>query len=201
MQPDEKDAANVKFQEIAFAYAILSDERRRKRYDTTGNTSESLNLEDDDFEWADFFREQSAAMVDAVAIEKIKKEYQGSEEEKDDILKVYEENEGDMDAVYEHIMCSNVLEDDERFRAIIDRAIKDKTVESYPKYTKETKAARQRRVKQAKNEALEAEDLAEELGVKDKLFGKGKGSRKGRGRRCSQGTDCAKTERPRGELL
>ena len=176
---DEKEAANVKFQEIAFAYAILSDDRRRKRYDTTGNTSESLNLEDDDFDWGDFFREQSAAMVDAVAIEKIKREYQGSEEEKDDILKVYEENEGDMDAIYEHIMCSSVLDDDERFRAIIDQAIKDKTVESYPKYTKETKAARKKRVKEAKSEALEAEELAEELGVKDKLFGKKKGSKKG----------------------
>src|SRR4051794_23280445 len=35
---EEKDEAHRRFQEIAFAYAILSDEKRRKRYDTTGNT-------------------------------------------------------------------------------------------------------------------------------------------------------------------
>jgi hypothetical protein len=74
--PDNKDAANKKFQEIAFAYAILSDERRRKRYDTTGNTSESLDLDDDDFNWTDFFREQYAAVVTAEALDRIKKDYQ-----------------------------------------------------------------------------------------------------------------------------
>lgn len=34
----DKEAAHIKFQEIAFAYAVLSDERRRKRYDSTGRT-------------------------------------------------------------------------------------------------------------------------------------------------------------------
>lgn len=175
---DEKDAAHHKFQEIALAYAILSDERRRKRYDTTGNTSESLDLEDDDFNWTDFFREQTAAMVDGAMIEKIKKEYQGSSEEEEDILGAYEEFEGDMDAIYEQIMCSNVLEDDERFRKIIDDAIKDGRVESYKSYTKETKASRKKRVANAKAEEGEAMELAEELGVKDKLFGNGKASKK-----------------------
>ena len=80
--PDNKDAANKKFQEIAFAYAILSDERRRKRYDTTGNTSESLDLDDDDFNWTDFFREQYASVVTAEALDGIRKDYQGSDEEK-----------------------------------------------------------------------------------------------------------------------
>jgi DnaJ homolog subfamily C member 9 len=169
----EKAAAHLKFQEIALAYAILSDERRRKRYDTTGNTSESLDLEDDDFNWTDFFREQSAAMVDGAMIDKIKKEYQGSEEERDDILQAYEEAEGDMDAIYEQIMCSSVLDDDDRFRQIIDEAIKDKTVQAHKTYTKESKASRKQRVAKAKAEEGEAMELAEELGVKDKLFGNG----------------------------
>ncbi|KPI38355.1 putative J domain-containing protein [Cyphellophora attinorum] len=169
----DKAAAHLKFQEIALAYAILSDERRRKRYDTTGNTSESLDLEDDDFNWTDFFREQSAAMVDGAMIDKIKKDYQGSEEERDDILQAYEEAEGDMDAIYEQVMCSSVLDDDERFRHIIDEAIKDKTVQAYKAYTKESKASRKQRVAKARAEEGEAMELAEELGVKDKLFGDG----------------------------
>jgi DnaJ homolog subfamily C member 9 len=173
--PDQREEANKKFQEIALAYAILSDERRRRRYDTTGNTSESLDLDDDDFNWTDYFREQSAAMVDGAIIEQIKKEYQGSQEETDDLLAAYEEFEGDMDAVYEQIMCSNVLDDDERFREIVDKAIQDGSVESYKKYSKESKTSRKQRVDRAKKEAQEAEELAEELGVKDKLFGSGKG--------------------------
>lgn len=179
--PELRGEANKKFQEIALAYAILSDERRRKRYDTTGNTSESLDLDDDDFNWTDYFREQSAAMVDGSTIEKIKQEYQGSEEEKDDVLAAYTEFGGDMDAIYEHIMCSNVLDDDERFRTIIDAAIKDESVEPYKKYTKESKISRKQRVNKAKKEADEAMELAEELGVKDKLFGnaKAKGGKKG----------------------
>lgn len=176
--PEDKDEAHKKFQEVALAYAILSDERRRKRYDATGSTSEVLE-DDDDFNWIDFFREQTAAMVDGNMIEKIKKEYQGSEEEKDDLLRSYEENEGDMDAVYEQIMCSNVLEDDDRFRKIIDEAIKAGDVESHTKYTKETKVKRDKRKKRAKAEEAEAMELAEELGVKDKLFGSGsKGAKK-----------------------
>jgi DnaJ homolog subfamily C member 9 len=175
---DEKDAAHLKFQEIALAYAILSDERRRKRYDTTGNTSESLELEDDDFNWTDFFREQTAAMVDGAMIEKIKKEYQGSSEEQEDVLNAYEEFEGDMDAVYEQIMCSNVLEDDDRFRKIIDEAIEEGRVNSYKTYTKETKASKKKRTARAKAEETEAMELAEELGVKDKLFSNGKAGKK-----------------------
>jgi DnaJ homolog subfamily C member 9 len=172
---DDKASAHQKFQEIALAYAILSDERRRKRYDTTGNTSESLDIEDDDFSWTDFFREQTATMVDGAMIEKIKKEYQGSNEEQEDLLNAYEESEGDMDAVYEQIMCSNVLEDDERFRKIIDAAIKDGRAQEYKTYSKETKASKKKRAAKAKAEEGEAMELAEELGVKDKLFGKKKG--------------------------
>jgi DnaJ family protein C protein 9 len=180
--PDNKDAANKKFQEIAFAYGILSDERRRKRYDTTGNTSESLDLDDDDFSWTDFFREQYATMVTAEAVDRIKKDYQGSDEERMDILGAYEMYKGDMDKIYEEVMCSNVLDDDERFRRIIDEAIAAGEVASHKKYTRESEATKQRRVKKAKNEESEAMELAEELGVKEKLFGtdtKGKKSKKG----------------------
>ena len=179
--PDDKEEAHTRFQEVAFAYAVLSDERRRKRYDTTGNTAESLDLDDDDFNWTDFFREQSAAMVDGATIEKIKKEYQGSEEETGDVLAAYEEFEGDMDAVYEQIMCSNVIEDDKRFRTIIDQANKTGQVQSHATYTEESKKSRKQRVERARTEADEAMELAEELGVKDKLFGNGtsKSSKKG----------------------
>ena len=169
--PDLKDAAHQKFQEIAFAYAILSDPVRRKRYDTTGNTSESL---DEDFNWTDFFRAQSEAVIDGASIEKIKTEYQGSEEEREDLLRVYTESQGDMDAVYEQVLCSDVVEDDERFRKIIGEAIEEEEVEEFEKYRKDGKKKRKQRIERAKKEEGEAEKYAEELGVGEKLFGKKK---------------------------
>lgn len=163
----DKDEANKRFQEIAFAYAILSDDKRRKRYDTTGNTAETLD--DDDFNWADYF--QSQTKFTREAYDQFKNEYQGSDEERKDVLRVYEEHEGDMDALYEEIMCSNVLDDDDRFRKIVDGAITAGDVDAYGKYTKENKAKRKKRIQKAKVEAGEAMELAEELGVKDQIFG------------------------------
>ena len=66
---DEKETAHTKFQEIAFAYAILSDERRRSAYDATGRTEESLDLDDDTFDWVSYYREQYKDVVTADVIE------------------------------------------------------------------------------------------------------------------------------------
>jgi len=173
VRPEERDAANQKFQEIAFAYAILSDERRRKRYDATGNTAESANVDDEDFNWTEFFRDMSAQVVSGELIEQVKREYQGTEEERQDVLAAYEDSEGDMDAVFESVMCSEVLVDEERFRKIIDDSIAKGEVQAYGKYVKEGKKTREKRRARAKDEEAEAMELAEELGIKNKLFGNG----------------------------
>lgn len=76
-----------------------------------------------------------------------------------------------MDKIYETVMLSSVLEDDERFRAIIDEAIAGGDVKAFKKYTNESAKSREARVKQARGEAAEAEQYAKELGVHDKLFG------------------------------
>jgi DnaJ family protein C protein 9 len=170
---DKKNEAKEKFQQVAFAYAVLSDPARRKRYDETGSTSEAV-VDSEGFSWSDFYREQFRDAISEDAIKKFADEYKGSEEEKDDILAAYEEFEGHMDGVYESVMLSNVLEDDARFREVIDAAIKAKEVPRFDAYAKETKKSKQARVKAAKGEAKEAEELAKELGVYDKLRGDGK---------------------------
>ncbi|KAK1759556.1 hypothetical protein QBC47DRAFT_372379 [Echria macrotheca] len=168
---DKRNEAKEKFQGIAFAYAVLSDPARRKRYDETGSTSEAI-VDSEGFSWSEYYREQFQDAISEDAINKFAAEYKGSDEEKDDILAVYEEFEGDMDAIYEHVMLSNVLEDDERIRKIIDDAIESGDVEPYKKYTKETKKSKQARIKAAQGESKEADELAKELGVYDKLRGK-----------------------------
>ncbi|OLN85334.1 DnaJ-like protein subfamily C member 9 [Colletotrichum chlorophyti] len=176
---DKRDEAKETFQSIAFAYAILSEPARRKRYDATGSTSESI-VDSEGFNWSDYYREQFRDAISADAIAKFAEKYKGSDEEKDDLLIAYEQHKGDMDMIYETVMLSDVLEDDDRFRSIIDEAIASKDVQAYKRYTKESKLSKAARVKAAKGEAQEAEDYARELGVHDKLFAdqKSKGKKK-----------------------
>lgn len=171
---NSKDAANHKFQQIALAYAILSDERRRKRFDLTGSTAEAVD-EDDDFNWMDFYREQFSSLVDVNALEQLRKEYQGSKEEERDVLSAFEKHEGDLDRVYESVMLCNVLDDDDRFRDIINKAISDGRVENYKQYSEESDDKRKERMKMAQEEAQEAEQAAKEIEEK-KQRKKGGGS-------------------------
>ncbi|KAF2460395.1 hypothetical protein BDY21DRAFT_335289 [Lineolata rhizophorae] len=178
---DEKEGAHAKFQEVAFAYAVLSDPRRRSRYDATGRTEETLHPDDvdDDFNWTEFYREQFEDVVNFDSINQFASEYKGSEEERNDLLAAYERFKGDMRKMYEVIMLSNPIDDDERFRTILDEAIKKGDVEAFPQYTQESERSRKRRVDEAGKEAKEAEVLAVELEEKKKNGGKkGKGSTK-----------------------
>lgn len=131
-------------------------------------------MEDDDFNWTEFYQEQFSGLVDASAIDKIKKEYQNSDEERKDLLAAFEQYKGDLDRVYEVVMLSNVLDDDERFRATIDGAIANGEVKGWAKYTEESESKRQKRLKRAQEEAAEAEEAAKELEEKDSTKGKGK---------------------------
>lgn len=178
---DSKVAAHTKFQEIAFAYAILSDERRRKRYDLTGRTEDSLDLDDDAFDWVSFYREQYKDVVTADAIEGFANKYKGSEEEKGDVLGWYEKCEGKMTKLYKNVMLSDPAEDEERFREIIDQAIESGEVVGYEAYTQESEASRKKRVdaarKRKEKEAREAERHAEDLGIGKDLKKKVKGKK------------------------
>ncbi|KAK4111322.1 DnaJ-domain-containing protein [Canariomyces notabilis] len=167
---DRQDEAKTKFQQVAFAYAVLSDPARRKRYDETGSTAEAV-VDADGFSWTDYYRAQYRDAISEEAIQQFAAQYKGSDEEKDDVLAAYEEFEGDMDGVYETVMLSDVVEDDARFRAIIDEAIAAKQVPAFKKYTKETKKSKQARLKAAGKEAKEADELAKELGVYEQLRG------------------------------
>lgn len=160
---DDKEAAHAKFQEIAFANAILSDARRRSRYDTTGRTEETVDLEDDDFNWAEYYKEQYEGIVTAEAIEKFKREYKGGDEEKNDVIEAYKKFKGNMNKIYEVVMLSNPLDDEERFRAILDAAIEQGTVSAEKKYTEESERGRQKRMKNAEKEADEADGAAQEM--------------------------------------
>jgi DnaJ family protein C protein 9 len=168
--PESKDEATLKFQEIAFAYAVLSDPIRRKRYDTTGSTAESIDFED--FSWSEFYSEQFRDVITAESIEIFSRGYKGSDEEKDDLLNAYEKFKGRWGGIYQTVMLSDPLVDEERYRVIIDEAIESGEVKAHKAYTKESEKAKENRMKAARREGKEAEEHAKKIGVHDKLFGK-----------------------------
>ena len=171
----DKETAHTKFQEIAFAYAILSDARRRSRYDITGRTAESLDLDSsDDFDWIAFYRAQFADVVTGSAISDFTSRYKNSDEERADLLAAYEKGKGDMNVVYSRVMTSDPAEDDARFRGIINEAIEKGEVEGFEKFVKESRKSVEGRIQRARKNGREAEEYARKIGVHEKLFGKDK---------------------------
>ncbi|KAL8746112.1 MAG: hypothetical protein Q9190_001835 [Brigantiaea leucoxantha] len=173
-----KESAHLTFQRIAFAYAILSSPQRRRRYDTTGSTSESIDA-DDDFNWADFFRTQFSEALTADKFHSFAASYKSSEEEKRDVLGAYVKHQGKLNGVYNDVMLSNPLEDETRFREYIDGAIAAGEVEKYDKYVNETKKSKDARMRKARNEAKEAEKEAQGNEKYKSIFG-GDGDKSGK---------------------
>jgi DnaJ family protein C protein 9 len=158
--PDEKEAAHKQFQEIAFAYAVLSDDRRRKRYDLTGSTAETLE-DDDDFDWLSFYRQQFEDVVSEENINRISIEYKNSSNERRDLLNAYTKYKGRLDAIYESVMLSDILVDDDRFRQILDEEIANGTLESYPAYERDNNDEVRQQAKDAERKRREDYDKRE----------------------------------------
>ncbi|KAG8954243.1 hypothetical protein FRC04_000465 [Tulasnella sp. 424] len=72
---DIKKAFRAKFQQAGFAYAVLSDETRRKRYDQTGRTDEGGGLEPGEGGWDAYFEDLFDNVIRGKSDE-TKKEYQ-----------------------------------------------------------------------------------------------------------------------------
>ncbi|KJA27179.1 hypothetical protein HYPSUDRAFT_63443 [Hypholoma sublateritium FD-334 SS-4] len=171
-----KEDASTKFQQIGFAYAVLSDEKRKARYDTTGKTDEGFELEAGDDGWEAYF-EDLFDRVTRGKLDEMKREYQGSAEEIEDLRSAYQTAEGSLDEVMSYIPHS-AHEDEPRFIAIINDLIKKKELKKTATWTSSTKdeKGKQVRKRQSEKEAKEAEAMAKELGVWDEFYGDGKPS-------------------------
>lgn len=104
-------------------------------------------------------------------LDNIKSTYQNSDEEKRDVLSAYKSSKGKLNSIFNNIMLSNPLDDEDRFREYIDQAIKDGDVEAFDAYVHEPKGARAKRLKRAKKESEDAEEHAKNIGVYHSFFG------------------------------
>ncbi|ORZ33915.1 hypothetical protein BCR44DRAFT_1437293 [Catenaria anguillulae PL171] len=166
-QPKEaQDEAKSKFQSISLAYSILIDPAKRKRYDLTGRLDSLAPTLGDDDDPAAYFQDLYDSCVTPESIAEFRAEYQGSTDERVDVLAAYVKHEGDMDGILSEVPCSTV-DDEDRFAALIREAIEQGKVEAYARFMHEDPKAKKKRKREAEREAKEAEEMARELGLKD----------------------------------
>lgn len=179
----DPEAVALRFQQIGFAYSVLSDAKRRKKYDATGSTNDSIWDSDEPVDWNEYFKTLWTGEVSAKTLAEFQASYQGtytdltsgSSEERHDILQAYRTHKGQLEGIFSEVPCSNILEDEERFITIINHALQAKEIPTTKAWTAlqapgGSKTRKKLRAK-AQQEASEAEAYAKELGVWDDLYG------------------------------
>lgn len=153
--PNDPEAAN-KFQKLNEAYVILSDEKKRKHYDLTGEIDQE-NLNELVNKCRFFYKEFTTDDIDDFATR-----YKNSSDEQEDLINFYEEFEGDVTKILEWIPLST-NSDVERFVHIFDKLIKDKKIKAYKAY-KETKN-NIKLLQEDREEEKEASELKENVSL------------------------------------
>ncbi|XP_023347103.1 dnaJ homolog subfamily C member 9 [Eurytemora carolleeae] len=161
----DRDLCTKKFQCIGAVYAILTDEGRRGLYDECREVDDENDPLQQNKDWEEYWR-VLFPKVTVKDIQEFEKKYKGSEEEKEDLKKAYLEGEGSMDFILDSVLLCSV-EDEDRFREIIDQMIKKKEVKKFKAYSTEDKKAVNARKRAAKKEADEAEQARKEMGLDD----------------------------------
>ncbi|KAI0463106.1 hypothetical protein LJB42_003123 [Komagataella kurtzmanii] len=168
--PDKKsgsDSSNDEhFQKIQFAYSILSDSKRRKRYDSTGSLDD-IALDEDGFDWKEYFETMKSQPVTEDLIEEDREKYKGSDEEKQDIIDALQFYEMDVPKLFEAIPHLEFDEsEEERIFHLVTELVDSKQVEptnKWDKYKHNRKFFIKRQLRKLEKEAVEAEKLQKKL--------------------------------------
>jgi len=151
--PEKKEEATKKFQTLCKSYDFLQDEERRKVYDETGEVDdESVDSNRDwDTYWRNLFPRVTKKQID-----NFMQAYIGSEDEKEDLKRVYEKCEGDMNKICEYHVGYSNFDDEERLSSLLNEMIAAEEIENYPAFSKESAASKRKRRQRFEKEALEA---------------------------------------------
>lgn len=78
------------------------------------------------------------------------KQYKGSDEERQDVIQLYVQHQGDMDAITASALCCS-HEDEPRLCSIIQAAIENEEVQAFPAFTQESNKKKRARRKRVRN--------------------------------------------------
>jgi DnaJ family protein C protein 9 len=162
-----KKESTIKFQVLGKIYSILGDEEKKKLYDESGVIDGeddegmfSSNVKDWEKYWRSLFKKISREDIDSFF-----QTYKNSAEERADLIKFYEKHKGDMDLILEEVFSEDSSEDEPRFREILNDAIEKGECKKFAKFVNESKSKIGKRKANFEKEALEAEEMRQELGI------------------------------------
>ncbi|KAM9365390.1 dnaJ homolog subfamily C member 9 [Pholidichthys leucotaenia] len=161
----EDPQATEKFQVLGKLYAVLSDKEQRAVYDEQGVVDEESDVLSQDRCWEDYWR-LLFPKVTLKDILEFEEKYKGSDEERQDLLSLYVQHEGDMDNIMASALCCS-QQDEPRLCSIFRAAIKSGEVEAFPAFTQENDKKKRARRKRADREQQEAEQMQKEMGLND----------------------------------
>jgi len=155
---NKSEDAEQKFKTLSRIHKILVNKETRKEYDEFGeiveeSISDMLGKSDNEV-WGDYWR-TLYPKVTLQKLEKFEQEYKNSKEEIADIKHTYTQCKGNMDKIMDSIMFSR-LEDEERYRKIINEHISSGELKSYKTFTNESDKKKQARIARFKEEEEEA---------------------------------------------
>ena len=140
----------------------MCDEEKKKLYDESGVIEGEDNFTGSSEEWRLFSK------ISENDIKQFFGSYKSSEEEKKDLLAIYEKSKGDMNLIMEQMFSEDMLEDEPRFREILQNAIDKGEIGKYDKFVSESKRKASKRKAHYEKEAKEAEELKKQIGLDEK---------------------------------
>ncbi|KIY70902.1 DnaJ-domain-containing protein [Cylindrobasidium torrendii FP15055 ss-10] len=193
----DKGGDAARFQQIGFAYTILSTPASRTVYDTTGSTSNSTPLDPGAGGWDAYF----SALFERVtkrALDDMKAAYVGSDEERRDVEHLYRDlfapppasssrrkagKKATIETLMDGVMFAEYT-DETRIVALVESLIEDGVIERVDAWTNAGtgKEEKKKRMKKGEKEAREAEQAAKDIGVWDDFYGGGKGKPASKGK-------------------
>eukprot|EP00049_Salpingoeca_infusionum_P004915 m.85633 g.85633 ORF g.85633 m.85633 type:complete len:311 (+) comp12783_c1_seq1:134-1066(+) len=149
------EASTELFQLLSKVHTILANDEARAAYDETGAVYAEGVESAGDCDWMDYWRLLYPEVTED-AIDEFSTKYKGSEEEAADLRAAYISGEGDMNVVFETVMLSDPLVDEDRFRKMIDGWIENNLVDEYPSYRSNVEKTRKARAARFKSESKQA---------------------------------------------
>ncbi|KAJ8264438.1 hypothetical protein GJAV_G00149150 [Gymnothorax javanicus] len=161
--PDD-ELATKKFQVLGKVYAVLSDKEQKAVYDEQGTVDEESDSLGQDRNWEEYWRLLFPKITLSDILE-FEKKYKGTDEESEDVRRLYLQYEGDMDMIMASALCCS-QEDEPRIADIIQSGIDSGELPTYRTFTHESKQKKAARKRKADKEQKEAEEMKKELGLK-----------------------------------